>query len=127
MPLDEQHCVHCITCRCETMRIELLPFVSSLVLQDSKIFESESEENCSVSSLSSQDKLLNQIPLEMLVAPGNTEDLGSTLAVPLGSTEDVLRPSLKRFSEEGRACKMCDNCWSEDLGCQAAKYVEEVY
>ncbi|CAK9054779.1 unnamed protein product [Durusdinium trenchii] len=30
------------------------------------------------------------------------KDLGSTLAVPLGSTEEVLRPSLKRFSEEGR-------------------------
>lgn len=30
------------------------------------------------------------------------KDLGSTLAVPLGSTEDVLRPSLKRFSEDGR-------------------------
>ena len=59
-------------------------------------------------SLSSQDNL-NWIPLEMPVAPGNAQDLGSTLAVPLGSTEEVLRPSLKRFSEEGRALNICEN------------------
>lgn len=106
------------------MRIELLPLI---YITREPFSETESEENCTVISLSSQDKL-NWIPLEMPVAPGNAQDLGSTLAVPLGSTEEVLRPSLKRFSEEGRALKICENYrrklgfWMS--GCKI--YVEEV-
>lgn len=101
------------------MRIELLPLI---YITREPFSETESEENCTVISLSSQDKL-NWIPLEMPVAPGNEQDLGSTLAVPLGSTEEVLRPSLKRFSEEGRALKIIEV--SEDFGCQAAKYMSK--
>lgn len=40
------------------------------------------------------------------------EDLGGAMAVPLGSSEEVLRPSLKRFSEAAELVQVPFG-WSE--------------